>query len=98
MNARKLYAFAVATLISAAGFGGIAAYADASVHAALRHMDATADNIRTLPAVTVRPTRDELRRARGEPATENGGSAGTAGPDIGMPYYSFAADHHVGSR
>jgi hypothetical protein len=96
MSTRKLYAFIATTLIAGAGSAGVAVYTNAKVGTtANAAVPATVQNIRTLPAITVRPSREELRRALGPDAGRDSGSAG--GSDVGMPYYSFAADRHAGS-
>lgn len=103
MNASKPLTFAASLLIASAGVAGIRAYANASAQRVLPAAVGTAvQTIQTLPAVEVRPTAADYKRAFGHPvqaaASKGLDSASIEGGDIDMPYYSFAAKPAVGVR
>ena len=84
----KLLTIAAAFLIACGSIAALGAWADASV----RTMPAAEiDTIVTLPAITVRPTPEqmrELQRSEHDQAAALGGGGG--GGVFDMPYYSFA--------
>ncbi len=93
MNIQKLIAVAAATLITCAGIAELRAWTDATV-ANAAPPPVRAEQITTLPAITVRPTREQIaiaRQHRGMAAVhETAGSAAEAS-GLDMPYYSFGA-------
>jgi hypothetical protein len=89
MNARKPIAVVAAMLITAAGMAGIANYGSgvaAPAHEAVN----TNTAITTLPTITVRPSREQLRELRSTGNKAKSASASSA--DVRMPFYSFASD------
>jgi hypothetical protein len=86
MNIQKPAAIAAAMLITAAGMAAIASYSNAAMASATRQgADASTAVIRTLPAVNVHPTREQIRELHED-------KVGAAPANLRMPYYSFASD------
>ncbi|MDE2271535.1 MAG: hypothetical protein KGJ94_06070 [Xanthomonadaceae bacterium] len=86
MNAQKPIAVIVAMLITAAGMAGIVNYTNAAASSLERGgINATTQVIRTLPAVDVHPSREQMRQLRDE-------QAGSVPANLRMPFYSFASD------
>lgn len=105
MNASKSLTFASALFISIAGIAGIRAYANAAVHARLPIVtDSTIQPIQVMPAIVVRPSPEDYRRAFGHASVANTSTTTRTKPvalgstGIDMPYYSFAAKPVVGVR
>jgi hypothetical protein len=101
MDKNQIVAIAGAFLIASAGVAGVRAWANASARATLELPAASAESIQTLPAITVRPTREQLQMLRPQPS--RGAASGTATPGGGgfamdMPYYSFGAAAMRASR
>ncbi|MEO7148624.1 MAG: hypothetical protein ABIY40_01580 [Rhodanobacteraceae bacterium] len=96
MNAAKPLTFAAALLISTAGIAGIRAYANASARSVLPAV-ISAENIQTLPTITVHPSRAQIEAIHGH-AVKGTDSTAVGSTDFDMPYYSFAAKPIVGSR
>ena len=93
MNARKSIAVVAAMLITAAGMAGIANYSNAAADSARKVNNAAVTPVVTiLPAITVQPTREQLRELRGAGNKAGSGSASPSSADTRMPYYSFASD------
>lgn len=92
MNPNKLIAIAGAFLIASAAVVGIRAWANASAHAMMLTPAAAVDDMQTLPAITVHPTRaqmDALRREKTTGAEQASAASSGGGVAMDMPYYSF---------
>ncbi|MEO6966973.1 MAG: hypothetical protein ABI132_00725 [Rhodanobacteraceae bacterium] len=93
MNIRKTLTFAASFLIACAGVAGIRAWANTAAAKTDTAPAAAVETIQTLPAITVRPTREQLDALRhhAPEAAQSGNGAGMAGGGIAldMPYYSF---------
>lgn len=90
MNTRKPIAVVAAMLITAAGTAGIVNYSNIVAGSARGTINAAATTITTLPTITVRPSREQLRQLRN--SENKAGSAAIPSADARMPYYSFASD------
>ncbi|HET7562401.1 MAG TPA: hypothetical protein VFJ87_08495 [Rhodanobacteraceae bacterium] len=90
MNTQKFIAFAAAMAITAANLWGIATYTNASARDNQAPVRATTAVIKTLPAIEVTPSAEQLRELRNE-GSKRDPAATTSGAAM-MPYYSFAAD------
>lgn len=97
MNIVKPLIFVASLLIASAGIAGVRAYANASASSVLpAAIGAQPETIRTLPTITVHPTRAQLDRV--DASRKGGTQAAIGGAAFDMPYYSFAAQPAVGSR
>lgn len=91
MNVVKPIAILAATLITAAGMAGIVSYTDLAAHSSRAAVKSSAPvSITTLPAIEVRPTREQLRQLHD--GTGAGGAPSSAHLEATMPFYSFASD------
>jgi hypothetical protein len=91
MDKNQVVAIAGAFLIASAGIAGVRAWANASARATMELPSASADAIRTLPTITVRPTREQLQslRPKTSHASSSSSALGGGGFAMDMPYYSF---------
>lgn len=94
MDTNKLTAIIGALLIASGGIAGVRAWANASASATMHAPDADVQMIQTLPAITVRPTREQLQQLdqvhRAVPrGNALGATAQGGGIALDMPYYSF---------
>lgn len=92
MNVTKSIIIVAAMLITTAGMAGINNYSNTAADAIRAATHASADiatPVTTLPTITVRPTREQLRELRNGTSQD---SAAAVSANSRMPYYSFASD------
>ena len=92
MDKNQVIAIAGAFLIASAAVAGVRAWANASAQATLEWPAASVDAIRTLPVITVRPTREQLQMLHPQAQAAPAGPALGGGFAMDMPYYSFGAE------
>lgn len=95
MDTNKLTAIVGAVLIASGAVAGIRAWANASAGEMLLAPQAELETIHTLPAINVRPTREQLEQLglpqRPQPHTPATVDESGGGVAMDMPYYSFGA-------
>ena len=95
MDTNKLTANIGAVLIASGAVAGIRAWANASASETLLAPQAELEAIQTLPAITVRPTPEQLRQLglphRSAPSAPVTAAQTGGGVAMDMPYYSFGA-------
>ena len=103
MDTNKLTAIVGAVLIASGAVAGIRAWANASAGEMLLAPQAELGAVQTLPAITVRPTREQLEQLgmshqAAQPQAKAADAQTGGGVAMDMPYYSFAVQPTRASR